>query len=119
MAPVRRIVSTPFVSRQGDVIFPLALGEPDHRDSAGLGEAVDRRDEPLTDRVCQHRGGKRRAAVTAEEVRDPAGILQPRHVDVGIDPVDAFTLQRHMLGVDIASSGRGHGPPGPPTAPSG
>ena len=54
----------------------------------------------------------------------PRRVLQPRHVDVQIHPVDALDLEHHMLGQDIATDratvmmGSGHsgGQLGQPTA---
>ena len=57
---------------------------------------------PLVDQAPRHRRHQRRrrhrmATYLTEEVRHAARALQQRHVDVEIQPVDAFELQRRML----------------------
>jgi hypothetical protein len=37
---------------------------------------------------------------------DPGGILQLRHVDVAVHPVDALHLEDHVLGDDLSDGAR-------------
>ena len=84
------------------VVLPLALRERDQRHAVLRHEDLDRRDEGLADRIHQRRGGERVATMRAEEVRHPALVLQLRHVDVEVHPVDALDLERRVLGEDLA-----------------
>jgi hypothetical protein len=80
-----------------EVILTLTADEVDQRHLAVAAEPVDRGDEVLGDRVHQRRGRERRLPVPPEGPHHPAGILQPRLVDVEVHPVDALHLQGDVL----------------------
>src|SRR5579863_6960875 len=64
--------------------------------------------------------------MAAKELDHPALVLQPRHVQVQIHPVDALDLERHVTGQDISGAAsyrhrrlRSTGPTRPLTASGG
>src|SRR5262249_46608473 len=71
--------------------------------------------ELLPDRLEQRRGHDGLAPVLAEEPDHPAGRLQPGHIAVEIQPVQAGDVQRDMPGHHVR---RGHHPRTPPRPPA-
>ncbi|MFV2064382.1 MAG: hypothetical protein ACC726_12865 [Chloroflexota bacterium] len=95
----------------GHVLLALALLEVDQRDVLGLGEPLDLPHEPrralAEDGVA---GDPLAGSGSLQEAGQPLGRLEPGHVAVEIEPVDALVTQGDVLveqGVDV-----GHG--GPP-----
>jgi hypothetical protein len=69
-------------------------------------EPVDRRAERVGD-LCQRGGGGNRQSELALDVaQQPTGMLQLRHVDVAVHPVDALDLEHHMISEDIGNGAR-------------
>ena len=92
-----------------DIVLALALGEVDPRNTAGAGEPAYRGAERVGD-LGQRRGrGDRQPQLPVHVAHQAGRVLQSRHVDVQIHPVDAIHLEHHMLGQDIADRSRyGH-----------
>ena len=89
-----------------DVVLALALDEVHPREILIAGIAVDRGAEPVGD-PSQRRGrGHRQPELLMDVTDQTGGILQPRHVDVEIHPVDALDLEDDMLGNDIGDTAR-------------
>ena len=63
----------------------------------GIGRNLNRLDESMADRRHQHRRGHLGTAMDLEEGGDPAAGLQPGLVQVEIQPVDPFDVQRDPL----------------------
>ena len=89
--PMAQILSRAFIlafaTFETNQVHPLALGVA----------------FPLVDEAPRHRRhqGRRRhrmASYLTEEVRRAGRTLKQRHVDVEIEPIDAFELQRRVLG---------------------
>ncbi|WP_332460495.1 hypothetical protein [Thiocapsa bogorovii] len=81
----------------GHVVFALYLGEGHDLHALALRKPIDRLDEGAADRGHQHRGGDLGTAMDLEEVGDPAAGLQPRLIQVEIQPIDSFELQRDPI----------------------
>jgi hypothetical protein len=84
-------------SLPGDVVLTLPLDEAHDLDPLALGKDVDGLDEVPTDRGHQHRRGDLGAAMDLEEGGDAAASLQPRLIQVQIQPVDPFEVQGDMI----------------------
>ena len=80
------------------VIPAAAIGllQAQDRDSLRGGERLDLADEAIADPREQRGRGNRIAQVRGQEAHDLATHLQPRHVRVQIQPIDALHLERHM-----------------------
>ena len=91
------------------VVLALALDEVHPRHTVVPGEAMYRCGERVGDR-CQRGGrGDRQTQLTVDEPEQTTRVLQLRHVDVEIHPIDALHLEGHVLGQDISHSARyGH-----------
>ena len=89
-----------------DVVLALALREVDPRNTVGAGESVHRGAERVGD-LRQRRGrGDRQPQPPLQVADQPDGVLQLRHIDVAVHPVDAVHLEDHMLGQDITGRSR-------------
>ena len=64
-------------------------------------EAFQRRHEAPAHRAHQGRRRQRLSAMLPEEPHDPLLVLQPRHIDVEVHPVDPFDRKLHMMAEDI------------------
>ncbi len=84
--------------------FALTLLEADDRDVLVVRESVDASEESLGDLFHLVGGDRPRPIVVAEEVEHGAGRLELGLVDVEIDPVEGFQLERHVVVDDF-----GHG----------
>ena len=89
-----------------DVVLALALAEVHPRHLLIAGEAAHRRGERVGD-LPQRRGrGDRQPELALDVAQQPTGVLQLRHVDVAVHPVDALDLEHHVIGEDIGDSAR-------------
>jgi hypothetical protein len=85
------------------IVLALPRLEVDDRDAAAGGELPDLRVERLRP-PSEHGGrGDRLAQVLPDEPHHAEVTLQPRHVQVAVDPVDALQLEHHVTGQDISS----------------
>ena len=80
-------------------LWPLAKST--HGTALVTGEAVHRGDERLGDPGQRRGRGDRQPELPMHVPDQPRGVLQLRHVDVQVHPVDALHLDDHMLGQDI------------------
>ena len=76
------------------VVLPLPPTEHHDVDAVAFGVGLDGIDEPLRDRRHQRRRRHCGAPDRAEEIRRARRLVQQRHVDVQVQPVDAFEGQR-------------------------
>jgi hypothetical protein len=90
----------------GDLVLALAFPEVHQLQPAGGDEVADVRDERLAHRIHQRGGGIHVAAVAGEEPRHPAAIGQPGLPDVQVHPVDALSLEGHVIRKDIGQGAR-------------
>jgi hypothetical protein len=81
----------------GDLVFALPLEEGDDVDPFAFGKGVDRLDEVPTDRGHQHRRSDLGTPMDLEEVGNAPAGLQPRLIQVQIQPVDPFEVQGDMV----------------------
>jgi hypothetical protein len=51
-------------------------------------------------------GGNRQSELALDVAQQPTGMLQLRHVDVAVHPVDALDLEHHMISEDIGNGAR-------------
>src|SRR6266566_6561167 len=86
--------------RGGDLVFALPFAEGEQRHALCARESLQGRHEGGGDDRHQRGGGEGGAAVLAKEVGHPAGVLQPGHIHVQIQAVDALNFQSHMLSQD-------------------
>jgi hypothetical protein len=89
-----------------DVVLALALGELDPGHVLVAGEAMHRRAERIADLPQWCGRGDREIELSVHVGDQPGGVLQARHVDVEVHPVDALHLEHHMIGEDISDSAR-------------
>ena len=80
------------------IVLALAFAELHERNLVPRHEALQRRHEAAAHRVHQRRRRQRLPAMLAEEPHHPLFVLQPRHKDVEVHPVDPLDRQRHMIG---------------------
>jgi hypothetical protein len=88
------------------VVLALALAEVHPRHPEVPSEAAHRRAERVGD-LPQRRGrGDRQPELALDVAEQPAGVLQLRHVDVAVHPIDALDLEHHVIGQDIGDGAR-------------
>jgi hypothetical protein len=88
------------------VVLALPGLELHDRDAVPCRERLDIAVEGLRS-VPEHRGrGHRHPQVLPDEPDHAQVALQPRHVHVAVDPVDALQLEGHMAGQDISGRTR-------------
>jgi hypothetical protein len=89
-----------------DVVLALTLDEIDPRHALVTGEAAHRLAEGVTDRRQRRGRGDRQPQPPMHEPHQARRVLQLRHVDVEVHPIDALHLEHHMIGQDISHSAR-------------
>jgi hypothetical protein len=89
-----------------DVVLALTLDEVDPRHTLLTGEAAHRRAEAVTDRRQRRGRGDRQPQLAVHEPHQPRRVLQLRHVDVEIHPINALHLEHHMIVEDISHAAR-------------
>ena len=83
------------------VVLSLTFLKGEQRHLVRRHKRFDRRHERPTHRGHQGRGGKQLAAMGAKEPGDAALGLEPRHIRVEVQAVDAFDFQRRVLAQDL------------------
>jgi hypothetical protein len=86
--------------RLGDVVRALAPFEVHEGHACLIGERLERSDEPGADRGHQRRARDRLAAVVAEEAEHTRHPLEAWHIDVQVQPIEAFDLEGHVITQD-------------------
>jgi len=84
----------------------LTLDEVDPGHLLVAGEAAHPGAERVGDLTQRGGRGDRQPELTLDVAQQPTGVLQLRHVDVAIHPVDALDLEHHMIGEDIGDGAR-------------
>src|SRR5262249_11497784 len=79
-----------------DVLLALPALEVHNRDVLSTGKVIDGGDEFLV-HLLQQRRGHDRARVLVEETAQLIGPLQPGHVAVQVEPVDAVALKHDVI----------------------
>jgi len=88
------------------LVLALPLHEVHPRHALVHGETAHRSAERVGD-LAQRRGrGNRQPELAMDVTHDPRGVLQLRHVDIEIHPVDALDLEDSVLGNDIGHGAR-------------
>ncbi len=97
----------------------VRLVQSQQRDRVVLGEGLDLTAEAVADLVHHRRRGDGHAQVVAQEVGHLPRRLEPWHVGVEIEPIDAFELQGHVpveYVVDVHCAGHAYSVPARGTA---
>jgi len=89
-----------------DVVLALAPGEVHPRHLLVAGEAAHRCGEDVGDLAQRCGRGDRQPELTLDIAQQPTGVLQLRHVDVAVHPVDALDLEHHVITEDIGDTAR-------------
>ena len=89
-----------------DVVLALTLDEINPRNTLLAGEAAHRRTEAIADRRQRRGRGDRQPQPAVHKPHQPRRVLQLRHIDIEVHPIDALRLKTHMLGQDISHSAR-------------
>lgn len=91
-------------SLTGHLVFALTLGKGHDLHPLPLCQTVDRLHEGVADRGHEDRRGDLGTAMDLVEVGHPAAGLQPRLIQVEIQPVDAFEVQRNPIVQQLCDS---------------
>jgi len=92
-----------------DVVLALAFGEVHPRHPLIAGEVAHRGAERVCDLSQQRGRGDRQAQPALDVAEQTAGVLQLRHVDVAVHPVEALHLGHHVISEDTGDAARyGH-----------
>ena len=89
-----------------DVVLALALDEVHPGHLLVAGEAAHRRAERVGDLPQRCGRGDRQRELALDVAEQPTGVLQLRHVDVAVHPVDTLDLEHHMIGEDGSDGAR-------------
>jgi hypothetical protein len=88
------------------IVLTLPLGEVHPRNLMVAGEGPHRGGERLADRCQRRRGGHRHPQMLMDVTDQPSRVLQLRHIDVEVHPVDALDLEQNMVGQDLSNRTR-------------
>ena len=88
------------------VVLALSLDEVHPRHPLVTGEAAHRGAERVGDPGQRCRRSDRQPQLPVDVADEPGRVLQLRHVDVEVHPVDALHLEDHVLGDDLGHGAR-------------